>query len=254
MILLKGDCDNAHGRAGLIERTEGIDMEPNDAAPTGAASASQAEEAGTTRTAAAVTAPAEKPGTTRAAAKAARREQLLEVAKTLYARHGFHGVRLDDLGKGAGISAPAVYRHFESKEAVLEELLVGISEYLNSGGDAIIKRHDNDEATAALIELIDFHVAFAMSEPELIRIQDRDLAALPEISRRTVRRLQRSYVSQWAAVVARANPGWSLDAATVRVHAAFGMINSTPYQARRSSAEVVGAELRAAARAALGFA
>ena len=117
-------------------------------------------------------------GTTRAAAKAARREQLLSVAKNLYARHGFHGVRLDDLGKGAGISAPAVYRHFESKEAVLEELLVGISEYLNSGGDAIITRHENDAAASALIELIDFHVAFAMSEPELIRIQDRDLAAL----------------------------------------------------------------------------
>src|SRR5699024_3301768 len=33
--------------------------------------------------------------TSRAEAKAARREQLLNVAKTLYARHGFHGVRLD---------------------------------------------------------------------------------------------------------------------------------------------------------------
>lgn len=192
--------------------------------------------------------------TTRAAAKAARREQLLSVAKTLYARHGFHGVRLDDLGKGAGISAPAVYRHFDSKEAVLEELLVGISEYLNSGGDTIVLRHENDEAASALIELIDFHVDFAMSEPELIRIQDRDLAALPEASRRTVRRLQRSYVSRWAKVVAVLHPEWSLDAATVRVHAVFGMINSTPYQARRSSAEVVGVELRAAACAALGIA
>lgn len=192
--------------------------------------------------------------TTRAAAKAARREQLLSVAKTLYARHGFHGVRLDDLGKGAGISAPAVYRHFDSKEAVLEELLVGISEYLNSGGDTIVLRHETDEAASALIELIDFHVDFAMSEPELIRIQDRDLAALPEASRRTVRRLQRSYVSRWAEVVAALHPEWSLDAATVRVHAVFGMINSTPYQARRSSAEVVGVELRAAACAALGIA
>lgn len=192
-------------------------------------------------------------GTTRAQAKAARREQLLEVAKTLYAQHGFHGVRLDDLGKGAGISAPAVYRHFESKEAVLEELLVGISEYLNSGGDAIITRHEYDAATSTLVDLIDFHVDFAMSEPELIRIQDRDLAALPDDSRRTVRRLQRRYVSQWAQVVARVHPDWELDATTVRVHAVFGMINSTPYQARRSSAEVVGVELRAAARAALSI-
>lgn len=192
--------------------------------------------------------------TTRAEAKAARREQLLAVAKNLYARHGFHGVRLDDLGKGAGISAPAVYRHFSSKEAVLEELLVGISQYLHAGGDEIVSAQDPVLAEPTLRRLIDFHVDFAMSEPELIRIQDRDLAALPEESRRTVRRLQRSYVSQWAEVVSAIHPAWTLDASTVRVHAVFGMINSTPYQARRSSAEVVGVELRAAAAAALGIA
>ena len=238
MILLKAQCDNAH---------DGTDFEP------GASQGDEVTEMEPKAPARSTTADSGTAGTTRAAAKAARREQLLSVAKNLYARHGFHGVRLDDLGKGAGISAPAVYRHFESKEAVLEELLVGISAYLNSGGDAIITRHEDDRATSARIELIDFHVAFAMSEPELIRIQDRDLAALPEASRRTVRRLQRSYVSHWAEVVAQANPDWSLDAATVRVHAVFGMINSTPYQARHSSAEVVGVELRAAARAALGI-
>src|SRR5699024_10355352 len=116
--------------------------------------------------------------TSRAAAKAARAEQLLNVAKTLYARHGFHGVRLDELGQGARLSAPAVYRQFSAKEAVLEELLVGISQYLQSGGDEIVaaagqtsSSADSDEADAAaatLHRLIDFHVDFAMSEPELI--------------------------------------------------------------------------------------
>lgn len=213
---------------------------------------------------------------TRAEAKAARREQLLEVAKTLFARHGFHGVRLDDLAKGAGISAPAVYRHFSSKEAVLEELLVGISEYLQSGGaeivgdaevvgDALVARSGDSPAEvgptppspagadSTLSALIDFHIAFAMAEPDLIHIQDRDFAALPEASRRAVRRLQRAYVSQWAQVAVLVHPQWSLEAATVRVHAAFGMMNSTPYQARGSAAEVVRRELRAAAAAALGL-
>lgn len=207
---------------------------------------------------------------TRAAAKAARREQLLTVAKTLFARHGFHGVRLDDLAKGAGISAPAVYRHFESKEAVLEELLVGISEYLQSGGaeiaggatvtdstgspaEAVPPHPSPADADSTLRTLIDFHIAFAMSEPDLIRIQDRDFAALPESSRRIVRRLQRQYVSRWADVVTALHPDWSQEAATVRVHAAFGMMNSTPYQARGSDAEVVRRELRSAASAALGL-
>ncbi|RBP63083.1 TetR family transcriptional regulator [Brevibacterium sanguinis] len=202
-------------------------------------------------------------GTTpRAAAKAARREQLLTVAKTLFARHGFHGVRLEDLATGVGISTPAVYRHFASKEAVLEELLVGISRYLHDGGRAVIAGRDDAPATTGpastaappaevLARLIDFHVDFAMSEPELIRIQDRDFAALPEASRRTIRRLQRAYVSDWAAVVADRHPDWEVESATIRVHAVFGMMNSTPYLARGLARENVSRELRAAARAAL---
>ena len=38
------------------------------------------------------------------------REQLLEVAKTLFARHGFHGVRLDDLAKGDRRGQPVSLR------------------------------------------------------------------------------------------------------------------------------------------------
>ena len=176
---------------------------------------------------------------TRAEAKAARREQLLEVAKTLYARHGFHGVRLDDLGKGAGISAPAVYRHFSSKEAVLEELLVGISAYLQSGGEEIVSAAcDTDtgisptEAALTLRRLIDFHVDFAMSEPELIRIQDRDLAHLPDAARRQVRRSQRQYVEIWVAVLTQLTPDLAEEDARVMAHAVFGLLNSTPYSAR----------------------
>ena len=143
---------------------------------------------------------------------------------------------------------------------MLEELLVGISAYLQSGGEEIVSAAWDTtsgispaEAARTLRRLIDFHVDFAMSEPELIRIQDRDLEALPDESRRTVRRLQRAYVSRWAEVVEAAHPTWTLEASTVRVHAAFGMMNSTPHQARRSSAEVVEVELRAAAAAALGL-
>ncbi len=188
----------------------------------------------------------------RAAAKAARREQLLTVAKALFARHGFHGVRLEDLANGAGISTPAVYRHFQSKEAVLEELLVRISEYLHSGGREVITGAAAPASAAeVLVRLIDFHIDFAMSEPELIRIQDRDFAALPEQSRRTIRRLQRAYVSDWARVVEDVHPDWGPEGATIRVHAVFGMMNSTPHLARGLSPENVSRQLRTAARAAL---
>lgn len=190
----------------------------------------------------------------RAAAKAQRREAILQAAKGLFARRGFHAVGIEDIGTGAGISGPAVYRHFASKEAILTELLVGISEYLHAGGRALLAEATGASGTADLIGwLIDFHVDFAVREPELIRIQDRDFTALPDEARHRVRQLQRQYVTLWAEQLTGLEPDLSPEAATVRVHAVFGMINSTPYVARRIDHAVVRSQLLAGARAALGL-
>ena len=193
-------------------------------------------------------------GGVRAAAKAQRREAILQAAKGLFARRGFHAVGIEDIGTGAGISGPAVYRHFASKEAILIELLVGISEYLHTGGRELLAEATGTSGAAALIgRLIDFHVDFALREPELIRIQDRDFTALPDEARRRVRQLQRQYVTLWAEQLTALDPALSLDEATVRVHAVFGMINSTPYVARRIDHDIVRVQLLTGARASLGL-
>lgn len=57
--------------------------------------------------------------TTREQRADARRAQLLSSAARLFRRHGFHGVGIDDIGAAAGVSGPAVYRHFPGKQALL---------------------------------------------------------------------------------------------------------------------------------------
>jgi AcrR family transcriptional regulator len=163
-----------------------------------------------------------------------RREQILAVAAQLFARHGFHGVSIADLGAAVGISGPALYRHFPGKEALLAELLVGISEHLLAGGQArASEAGDPDELLAALVE---FHSGFAQREPELIVVQDRDLANLPAPDRRKVRRLQRTYVEIWAGALRRAHPGLPADAARIAAHGTFGLLNSTPHAGRSPEA------------------
>lgn len=46
---------------------------------------------------------------------AERREQLLAVAAELFARHGYHGLSMEQLADGAGVSKPVLYQHFASK-------------------------------------------------------------------------------------------------------------------------------------------
>ncbi len=175
-----------------------------------------------------------------------RREQILTVAAQLFARHGFHGVSIADLGAAVGISGPALYRHFPGKEALLAELLVGISEHLLAGGQARAARAaDPHELLAALVE---FHADFAQREPELIVVQDRDLANLPAPDRRKVRRLQRTYVEIWVDALRRAHPGLPVDAARTAAHGTFGLLNSTPHAGRTPEAAAL---LRTMAMAAL---
>jgi AcrR family transcriptional regulator len=158
-----------------------------------------------------------------------RREQILSTAADLFAERGFHGTSVADLGAACGMSGPALYKHFPSKDAVLAAMLVSISEELLAVGT---ERSDAAaDAAAALHALVDWHISFALANKSLIVVQDRDWAALPAEAREKVRTLQRSYVDLWAARLRELAPELSLKEAQARVHAAFGLLNSTPHSA-----------------------
>lgn len=190
--------------------------------------------------------------TARSRAKEDRRAALLAAAARLFALRGYDGVSMEDLGAAAGVSGPAVYRHFAGKQAVLAALLVEVSRRLHDGGAAVVGRaHDDREALRSLVR---FHVDFALHEPDVIRVQDRDLESLSPEDRRTVRALQRSYVETWVAVLARLAPDVEPAELRVRAHATFGLINSTPHSAAGASAARVRPLLESMALAALGHA
>lgn len=159
--------------------------------------------------------------------KSDRRSQLLSAAERLFADRGFLAVRLEDIGAAAGVSGPAIYRHFPNKESLLVELLVGISARLLAGAREVRAR--KSDAAAALDGLIDFHLDFALGEPDLIRIQDRDLGHLPEAAAKQVRRAQRQYVEVWVGVLRELNSDLAEADARLTAHAVFGLLNSTPH-------------------------
>ncbi len=137
-----------------------------------------------------------------------RREQILATAAELFAARGFHGVSVADLGAACGISGPALYKHFVSKDAVLAEMLVSISEELLAvGRDRVAHAADPGAAVAALV---DWHVDFALRHRPLIIVQDRDWESLPIAAREQVRRLQRDYVDLWAEQLRLVHAGLGL--------------------------------------------
>ncbi|MEU6878603.1 TetR/AcrR family transcriptional regulator [Streptomyces sp. NPDC046712] len=159
-----------------------------------------------------------------------RREQILKEAARLFAERGFHGVGVDEIGAAVGISGPGLYRHFAGKDAMLAELLVGISERLLDGGRLRVGEGE-DDPRALLGSLIDGHIDFALDDRPLITLHDRELDRLKDEDRKRVRQLQRQYVELWVAVVRELYPASSEGEARAAVHAVFGLLNSTPHLA-----------------------
>jgi AcrR family transcriptional regulator len=178
-----------------------------------------------------------------------RREQILAIAAELFAQKGFHGVSIAELGAACGFSGPALYRHFRSKDAVLAEMLVSISDELLSVGRQRVR--DASSADEALRSLIDWHVTFALEHQALIVVQDRDWGALPLEAREKVRETQRKYVEVWVKQLRAIDPELPPKAARASVHATFGLLNSTPHSAFLEREEMRGL-LLAMAEKALG--
>ncbi|MFD4506033.1 TetR/AcrR family transcriptional regulator [Streptomyces sp. NPDC058457] len=165
-----------------------------------------------------------------------RREQILKEAARLFAERGFHGVGVDEIGAAVGISGPGLYRHFAGKDAMLAELLVGISGQLLTGAKRRLAEADGDTAPAAVLDsFIEGHIDFALDDRPLITLHDRELDRLRDSDRKLVRQLQRQYVELWVEVLRGVYPALPEPAARSAVHSVFGLLNSTPHLGRPGS-------------------
>ncbi|WP_408925311.1 TetR/AcrR family transcriptional regulator [Corynebacterium sp. YSMAA1_1_F7] len=187
----------------------------------------------------------------RAAAKEHRRVELLRAAARIMANKGFHGTSLEEVGEAAGISGPAVYRHFPGKEEILTELMTGISEHMLSEAQKIVDGLTDPRERLAV--LIDFQVDFALSQPELIRLHNRELFRMGEAGRGCVRSVQGSYLKLFAEALAKMDSHYQGEAGRITAQLVVGMINSSEVIRGWASTALARRQMLAAARAAVGL-
>lgn len=168
--------------------------------------------------------------TTRQLEKEKRREQLLTAAGRLFAKRGFAAVSLDEIGREVGVTGQAIYRHFESKQDMLGVLIGQASSQLLTVGRQLDTRYD--DPVARLGALVELQTEFALSSSDIIRVQDRDLAAVEGRQQREIRRTQREFIDIWVRAMQDVHPTESYDQRLIRAHAIFGLINSTGHSFR----------------------
>lgn len=170
-----------------------------------------------------------RPGT----ARGERRERILASATSLFEENGFHGAGIDDIAAAAGVTGPAIYRHFKNKDAVLVALFDRLAARLGAILDKVAGEVASDGSgghRAALETLVRLHVRLAFEDRALIVVYISEERNLPEAERRRVRRFQRAYVEAWADLLRPLRPDLSDDERRTAAHAAIGLLNSTGYR------------------------
>jgi AcrR family transcriptional regulator len=99
---------------------------------------------------------------------AERREQLLLVARGIFAERGFQSTTMDDIAKEAGFTKPILYQYFESKTDLYREIVAETAKKLLTSLDAAVS---SVESPRTKIEVA-FRVYFEMvvSETDAFRV------------------------------------------------------------------------------------
>jgi AcrR family transcriptional regulator len=85
---------------------------------------------------------------------ASPRDRLLETARRLFYAEGIHAVGVDRLVTEAGVTRATFYRHFPTKEALVEAYLRATDADLRHAVDDALRGDDPQRALRALLDLI----------------------------------------------------------------------------------------------------
>jgi AcrR family transcriptional regulator len=97
-----------------------------------------------------------------------RREQLTDATLAVVADHGLRGLSLAAVARRVGLTPSAIYRHFASKDALLDAVLERLRERLH--GAIAAARAETDDPVEALHRLLERHTLLVRHNHALPRI------------------------------------------------------------------------------------
>ena len=155
--------------------------------------------------------------------RGSRRARIVVAAAQLFAADGYPAAGMDQIGAAAGITGPAIYRHFDSKAAILAAVFDGII-------DAVTARPAELPAdpppTVELLALVEVYAAAVAARRRLMAVFVREVHHLPAEHGAKLADRQRTLVRQWRGLLAAIHPDWSPEVVRTTVHGCFGMLNA----------------------------
>lgn len=150
-----------------------------------------------------------------------RDRRILDEAAKLFFQRGFQAVGVDEIGEHAGVTGPAIYRHFSGKDEILATLF-------DEALDKVIRRASGsfEDPFSELDHRVRAHAAYMIEEPELASVWIRENRSLANPYMKRHHRREIRYVEDWTDCVRRCFPHLSDDDVTATTWTALGTLNS----------------------------
>jgi AcrR family transcriptional regulator len=134
-----------------------------------------------------------------------RKDQLATVAAELFRARGYHAVGVNDIAAAAGITGPALYRHFPDKQAILAHVLLDAIQDMETATSPALSTLDSPsrQRVEALLTAIATASVERRGVAALWRWEGRHLSAR---QRREIGRRSSAILTAWAKVLLTLRP------------------------------------------------
>jgi len=184
-----------------------------------------------------------RPGSAPSPRGAARRAAILTAAAQLFAERGYAAVGMDDIGAAAGVTGPAIYRHFGAKASVLTAVFDKVIDAVMVDPEVIgeVRAATDEDPATRLRHLVAGYAAAVSGRRGLIAVFIREVHSLPAEDRALLDERQRALIGLWRVLLARVHPDWDGERVRTAVHGVFGMLNAVgTFESPLSDRELAG--------------
>jgi AcrR family transcriptional regulator len=151
-----------------------------------------------------------------------RYETLLAAGARLFRAQGYPAVSTSEIGKGAGIAGPGLYRSFSSKQAILDALIRRLDEWWSL--ECVRAIRANSEAAQRLRGFVMGHVRVSLEAPDLVAVSVTELSHASSDVRDGYIRNQTDREALWIDLIRKLVPKTTVAEARLLVAAAISFI------------------------------
>ncbi|MEZ4451910.1 MAG: TetR/AcrR family transcriptional regulator [Nannocystaceae bacterium] len=143
---------------------------------------------------------------TSAGAKSARtRERILDAAAHVLSRQGYAGTRLVDVASVAEVQAPAIYYYFESRDALIEEVMwVGAHRMRTHVEEVLAALPADTRPMAKILAAVEAHLRYELHISDYTTASIRNAGQVPESLRVRPAAEEATYSRLWRDLFAQA--------------------------------------------------